>query len=94
MATPLGYCIQFRPYNSKDTILQEYADSALGLSASVEAYLVNTLPNVGNSNYHIVMANFFTSPELLQHLSSRQIAVTGSVRAKRLTVWTKMLEHK
>ena len=26
MATPLGYCIQFRPYAGKDTIMQEYFD--------------------------------------------------------------------
>ena len=39
MATPLGYCVQFRPCAGKDT----YADIGLGLGASVVAHLVNTL---------------------------------------------------
>ena len=84
MATPLGYCIQFRPYAGKDTILQDYPDIGLKLGASVVAHLVNTLPNAGDSNYHIAMNNFFTSPELLRHLSSKQIATTGTVRANRM----------
>ena len=61
---------------------QEYADIDLELGGSGAAHLVNTLPNVGDSNYHIVMDNFFTSPELLRHLISKQIATTG--RAKRM----------
>ena len=81
MATPLGYSIQLPPYAGKDTILQEYADIALGLGASVVAHLANTLPNVGDSNYHTVMENFFLSHELLRHLSLNQIAATGTVRA-------------
>ena len=58
MATPLGYCIQFLPYGGKDTILQEYADIGLGLGALIVAHLVNTLANVGDSNYHKVKDNF------------------------------------
>ena len=74
----------FCPYAGKDTILQEHVDIGLGLSASVIAHLVNTLPNFDDSNYHIVMDNFFKSPELLQHLSLKQIAATGTVRANRM----------
>ena len=37
MATPLWYCIQFRPYAVKDSILQEYENIRLGLGASVVA---------------------------------------------------------
>ena len=84
MATPLCYCIQFRSCARKDTIPQEHADIGLGLGASVVAPLVNTLPNVGDSNYRIVIDNFFTSPELLRHLSSKQIPATGIVRANRI----------
>ena len=47
----------------KKTILPEYANIVLGLGTSVVTYLVNILPNVRDSNYHIVMDNFFTSPE-------------------------------
>ena len=37
VATPLWYCIQFRPYAVKDSILQEYENVRLGLGASVVA---------------------------------------------------------
>ena len=84
MATPLGYCIQFRPYAGKDTILQEYKDTGLGLGASVVAHLVESLPDVGQSNYHVVMDNFFTSPKLLRHLQSKGVAATGTVRFNRM----------
>ena len=42
MATPLGHCIQFRPYAGKCTILQEYADIGFELNALVAAHLVDT----------------------------------------------------
>ena len=84
MASPLGYCIQFRPYAGKDTILQEYTDIGLGLGASVVAHLAESLPEVTNSNYHVVMDNFFTSPKLLRYLKSKGIAATGTVRVNRM----------
>ena len=73
---------QFRPYAGKNTILQVYPEVFLGQDASVVARLVNTLPNVGDSNYHIVMNSFF--PALLRHLSLNQIANTGKVRARQM----------
>ena len=84
MATPLGYCIQFRPYAGKDTILQEYTDIGPGLGASVVAHLAESLPEVENSNYHVVMDNFFTSPKLLRYLKSKGITATGTVRVNRM----------
>ena len=30
------------------------------------------------------MENFYNSPELLRHLRSKQIAATGTIRAKRM----------
>ena len=39
MATPLGYCTQFRPYAAKDSILQEYENIGVGLSASAVSKL-------------------------------------------------------
>ena len=50
----------------------------LGLGASAVAHLVNTLPNVGDSNYHIVIN------VLLRHLSLKQITATGTVRTNRM----------
>ena len=51
------YCTQFHPY----VILQECADILLGLAASVVGHLVNTLPNVGDSNYPRVMDEFWVT---------------------------------
>ena len=81
MTTPLGYCIQFRPYTGKDSILQEYENIGLFLVASVVAKLVRKLPVIQTSNCHIVMDNYFTSPALLRHISAMVVAATGMVRA-------------
>ena len=45
------------------TLWKSMLTLTLGLGASVVAHLVNSLPNVCDSNYHIVMDNFFTSHE-------------------------------
>ena len=51
MVIAMYYCTQFRPY----VILQQCTDIGLGLAASVVAHLVNTLNNVGDSNYPRMM---------------------------------------
>ena len=84
MATPLGYCIQFCPYADKDSILQEYENIGLLLSASVVVNLVRKLPVRQTSNYHIIMDNYFISPALLMHLSATGVAATETVRANRM----------
>ena len=84
LATPLGCCIQFRPYAGNDSILQEYQNIGLGLSASVVENLASKLPVMQTSNYHIVMGNYFTSPALLRHLSAMGVAGTGTMRANRV----------
>nr|XP_040564372.1 piggyBac transposable element-derived protein 1-like [Lepeophtheirus salmonis] len=45
--------------------------------------LVSKLPKVPDSNYHIVMDNFFTSPRLVRLLKENGIAATGTLRANR-----------
>ena len=75
-ATPLGYAIQFCPYAGKD----ENHVSNLGLGGSVVATLAEKLPLQVGSNYHIVMDNFFTSPNLARILKAKDIAATGNVR--------------
>ena len=54
MATPLGFCIQFRPYAGKDGGLNEYVDVGLGLGGAVVASLMQVLPKIADSNYHVV----------------------------------------
>ena len=71
-ATPLGYAIQFFPYAGKD----ENYDSNLGLGGSVVATLAEKLPSEFGSNYHIIMDNFFASPNLLRILQTKCIAAT------------------
>ena len=56
IATPLGYCIQFRPYTGKDSILQEYENIVLDLGASVVANWVSKLPVTQTSSYQIVLS--------------------------------------
>ena len=78
-ATPLGYAIQFYPYSGKD----DNYNKDIGLGGSVVMTLVSMLPIVPNSNYHVVMDNFFTSPSLLRLLKRIGMAATGTVRANR-----------
>ena len=81
MATPLGYCIQFRPYAGKDLFLHEYENIRLVLGASVLANLVSKLPVIQTFNYHIAMDNYFTSPALVRDLNTMGVAATGTARA-------------
>ena len=78
-ATPLGYAIQFYPYAGKD---YNY-NKNIGLGGSVVMTLMSKLPPVPNSNYHVVMDNFFTSPSLLRLLKGNGMAATGTVTANR-----------
>ena len=75
-ATPLSYAIQFYLYSGKN----ENYDSNLGHGGSVAATLAEKLPSQVGSNYHIIMDNFFTSPNLLRILKAKGIAATGIVR--------------
>ena len=68
MATPLGYCIQFRQYTCRDSVMQQCENIGLGLATSVFANLVSKLPVMQISNYHIVMGNYFACPALLKAL--------------------------
>ena len=82
VATPLGYIIQFYPYAGKD----ENYDSNLGLGGSLVATLAEKLPLQVGSNYHIIMDNFFTSPNLLSILNAKGITATGTVRINRVEI--------
>ena len=79
-ATPLGYAIQFYPDAGKN----ENYYSNLGPGGSVVATLAEKLPLQVGSNYHIIMDNFFTSPNLLRILKAKGIATTGTVRMNRV----------
>ena len=78
-ATPLGYTRQCYPYAGKD----DNYNKDIGLGGSVVMTLMSKLPTVPDSNYHVVMDNFFTSPSLLSLLKGNGMAATGTVRANR-----------
>ena len=46
--------------------------------------MAEKLPSQVGSNYHIIMDNFFTSPNLLRILKAKGIAATGTVRINRV----------
>ena len=79
-ATPRGYAIQFHPYAEKD----DNYDSNLGLGGSAFATLAEILLSQVGSNYHIIMDNFFTSPNLLRTLKEKCIAVAETVSINRV----------
>ena len=79
-ATPLGYAIQFYLYDGK----YESYDSNVGLGGSIVATLAEKLPSQVGSKYHIIIDNFFTSPNLLCKLKTKSIAATGTVRINRV----------
>ena len=63
-ATPLGSANQCYPYAGNN----ENYDSNLGFGGSVVATLPEKLPSQFDSNFHIIMENVFTSPNLLRIL--------------------------
>ena len=78
-ATTPDYAIQFYPNAGKD----DNYNKDIGLGGSVVMTLMSELPTVLNSNYHVVMDNFFTSPSLLRLLKGNGMAATGTIRANR-----------
>ena len=79
MATPLGYCNQFCPYDGKDAAFTEYGDIGLGQGTAVVAHLLQMSPPHPGSNYHAEVDNFCTCTKLIRHLQLKSIATTGTV---------------
>ena len=77
--TPLGYCIQFEPYQGAGV-----TDSSLGLGGSVVLDLMSELPP---AKYQLYFDNFFTNIRLLNTLSDQDIGATGTVRVNRVEKW-------
>jgi DNA excision repair protein ERCC-6 len=73
--TPLGYCVQFEPYQGSGV-----TDSTLGLGGSVVLDLISELPP---AKYQLFFDNFFTNIRLLNTLSEMNIGATGTVRVNR-----------
>ena len=54
------------------------------IGGSVAAISAENLPLQVGSNYHIIMDNSFSSPNLLRILKAKGIAATGTVRINRV----------
>ena len=78
MTTPLGYLIQFDPYQGAAKCA--YGD--IGLGGTVVMKLISRLPD--NLHFHVYFDNLFTSISLLDRLSHIGIGGTGTIRNNRL----------
>jgi len=75
--TTLGYLVQFQAYQGKGSV----TDQQLGLGGSVVVDLIHGLPE--GLKYNLYFDNFFTSMQLLDHLTARGVGATGTLRANR-----------
>jgi len=80
LATNLGYVIQFEPYAGRRQDSEQKAE--FGLGGSVVLDLLSEMP--ASLPYNVAFDNYFTSLKLLEYLSTKGIAATGTVRANRL----------
>jgi len=73
-----GYCIQLEPYQGAGSGMRF---AQLGLGGSVVVDLISKLPH--NVPFHIYADNFFSSLNLVDHLSQSTIGYTGTIRENR-----------
>ena len=71
-----GYCAQLDPYQGAGN----NRGQELGLGGSVVMKLLQNLPQL---SYHVYADNFFTSLDLIDALTVKGIAFTGTTRANR-----------
>lgn len=82
LATPLGYVLQFEPYQGARGRQTEYP--GLGMGGSVVVDLLAELHLVEGSSFHLTFDNLFTSLKLVDCLTEKNIACTGTIRANRV----------
>ena len=78
LATPLGFVLQFKPYQGA---LGRQSYPGLGMGGSVVFDLIS---NLSDDPYHITFDNLFTSLKLVDALSAKGITCTGTIRANRI----------
>ena len=82
LATPLGYVVQFEPYQGARGRQIEYP--GLGMGGSVVIDLISELQIRDGCSYHLTFDNLFTSLKLVNVLTDKSIACTGTLRANRI----------
>ena len=80
LATPLGYVMQFEPYQG--TKGRKALVAGLRMGGSVVIDLISELQEL--YSYHLTFDNLFTSLPLVDCLTSKGIACTGTIRANRI----------
>lgn len=81
LTTPLGYVVQFEPYQGKRG-QQASNQKDLGMGGAVVTDLLSELQK--EDAYHVTFDNLFTSLKLVDKLSSLGVACTGTIRANRV----------
>lgn len=79
LTTPLGYVLQFDPYQGARGRQTEVP--GLGMGGSVVVDLISELQQ--NDSYHLTFDNLFTSLPLVDYLTKKGIGCTGTIRANR-----------
>ena len=82
LTTTLGYVVQIELYQGAQVQQTQY--EGLGMGGSVVMDLISELhEEVGNS-FHLTFDNLVTSLTLVDCLTAKQIACTGTIRANRV----------
>lgn len=82
LSTSLGYVVQFEPYQGASGRQAEYPD--LGKGGSIVLDLIAELQEEEGRAYHLTFDNMFTSLKLVDVLTEKNIACTGTIRSNRL----------
>ena len=80
LTTPLGYAVQMEPYQGASGRQTQYP--GLGMGGSVVMNLIAELQE--GDSYHLTFDNLFTSLKLVDCLTERGFACTGTIRSNRL----------
>lgn len=82
LATPLGYVLQFDPYQGARGRQVEYP--GLGMGGSVVVDLISELQADIGDSFHLTFDNLFTSLPLVDCLTEKKIGCTGTIRSNRI----------
>ncbi|XP_070179915.1 piggyBac transposable element-derived protein 3-like [Littorina saxatilis] len=82
LTTPLGYIVQCEPYQGATGRPTAYP--GVGIGGEVVLDLIAELQEVEGCSFHLTFDNLFTSLKLVDRLSEKNIACTGTIRANRL----------
>ena len=82
LSMPLGYAVQFDPSQGARGLQAEYP--GLGMGGSVVIDLIAELQEEEGRSYHLTFDNLFTSLNLVDVLTEKNIACTGTIRSNHL----------